>query len=75
MKKVKCLEIEWNDKESTNYYVDKDKYSKAHDKKDVITLDSFSGTYTFNKNTKEVSLFDGVKTRIINVKSWKFYTE
>ena len=75
MRKVKCLEIQWNDNISTNYYVDKDKYSKAHDKKDVVTLNTNSGIYSFNKDTKEVSLFDGVKTRIINVKSWKFYAE
>ena len=73
MKKQTMLHVEWNEKESSTYYVDKDKYSTAHKRGSKIILDSFEGNYIFNEKTKEVSLFNGYDTKRVNVKKWKVY--
>jgi len=74
MKKERMLHIEWNDKEAATYYIDKDKYSKAHKKPDnKITLDAYEGIYTFDEITKEVTLNTGAEVKKINVKEWKSY--
>ena len=64
------LEVRWNRTESCSYYVDKDKFSKAHDHRDHISLDSFEGTYRFSKIDRSVILDDGVRTRPVSVLSW-----
>ena len=64
------LEVRWSRTESCSYYVDKDKFSKAHDHRDHISLDSFEGTYRFSKIDRSVILDDGVRTRPVSVLSW-----
>lgn len=58
---MKILRVRYNQYEQVDYYLDKDKWSRAHDKGNVITLDAWEGTYTFNKLTKKVFLDTGVK--------------
>lgn len=70
----KLLEVKWSTTESETYYVDADKYSKAHDHKNNVTLDAFSGTYSFNKATRLVTLDDGVTQRLTHVDTWKLIT-
>ena len=64
------LEVRWSRTESCSYYVDKDKFSKAHDHRDHISLNSFEGTYRFSKRDHSVTLDDGVRTRPIKVLGW-----
>ena len=64
------LEVRWSRTESCSYYVDKDKFSKAHDHRDHISLDSFEGTYRFAKRDRSVTLDDGMRTRPVSVLSW-----
>ena len=67
---ARLLEVRWSRTESCSYYVDKDKFSKAHDHRDHISLDSFEGTYRFSKIDRSVTLDDGVRTRPVSVLSW-----
>ena len=67
---AKLLEVRWSRTESCSYYVDKDKFSKAHDHRDHISLNSFEGTYRFSKRDRSVTLDDGVRTRPVSVLSW-----
>lgn len=67
---MKLLYIKWNEKESVTYYIDKDEYSAVHETNTAYLLNSFSGTYRFDKRTKNVKLYDGVRTRNIDVKNW-----
>jgi len=67
---MKFLCVTWAKQESAVYYIDKDKHSTAHKTKTGFTLDSYSGTYTFDTTTKKVSLNDGTKTRNIDVIEW-----
>lgn len=62
--------VRWSESESASYYVDKDAYSKAHERKDKFILNSYSGTYSFNKATKSVTLDTGVEIRKVNVIEW-----
>ena len=64
------LEVRWSRTESCSYYIDRDKFSKAHDHRDHISLDSFEGTYRFAKRDRSVTLDDGVRTRPVSVLSW-----
>ena len=64
------LEVRWSRTESCSYYIDRDKFSKAHDHRDHISLDSFEGTYRFSKIDRSVILDDGVRTRPVSVLSW-----
>lgn len=80
MKKQKMLHVVWSDREEATYYVDKDKYSKAHDSGDVITLKAFEGTYTFDKtslqrgrSTTAPILDTGTQKRQASVISWKLF--
>lgn len=73
MDKQKMLHIKWTEQEETTYYVDKDNYSKAHDNGETITLNGFSGVYTFNKQTKDVTLDTGTEVRAVIVIGWKFF--
>lgn len=74
MKIQKMLHVVWSEREKVTYYVDKDKYSKAHDLGNVIVLDAFEGTYTFNKTNLVVTLDTGTTQRQKTGVSWKFYT-
>ena len=67
---AKLIEVRWSRTENCSYYVDKDKFSKAHDHRDHISLNSFEGTYRFCKIDRSVTLDDGVRTRPVNVLSW-----
>ena len=67
---ARLLEVRWSRTESCSYYVDKDKFSKAHDHRDHISLNSFEGTYRFSKIDRSVILDDGVRTRPVSVLSW-----
>ena len=64
------LEVRWSRTESCSYCVDRDKFSKAHDHRDHISLDSFEGTYRFSKIDRSVILDDGVRTRPVKVLNW-----
>lgn len=72
---MKLLRVEWNDRESCTYYVDLNRFSKAHDHSDHVSLDSFSGTYRFDKLTKEVTLDTGTEIRKANCSDWFLYVE
>ena len=67
---ARLLEVRWSRTESCTYYMDKDKFSKAHNHRDHISLDSFEGTYRFSKKDRSVILDDGVRTRPVSVLSW-----
>ena len=67
---ARLLEVRWSRTESCSYYVDKDKFSKAHDHRDHISLYSFEGTYRFSKIDRSVILDDGVRTRPVSVLNW-----
>lgn len=67
MDKQKMLHINCSEQEAATYYVDKDSYSKAHDSGETITLNGFSGLYTFNKQTKDVTLDTGTEVRVMIV--------
>ena len=66
----RLLEVRWSRTESCTYYMDRDKFSKAHNHRDHISLDSFEGTYRFAKRDRSVTLDDGVRTRPVSVLSW-----
>lgn len=61
--KKNLLNVMWNDAKGGTFIFN-------DNNNDEIKLELFSGIYTFNKTTKQVTLFDGIKTKIINVKSW-----
>ena len=67
---ARLLEVRWSRTESCTYCVDRDKFSKAHNHRDHISLDSFEGTYRFAKIDRSVTLDDGVRTRPVSVLSW-----
>ena len=67
---ARLLEVRWSRTESCIYYMDRDKFSKAHNHRDHISLDSFEGTYRFAKRDRSVTLDDGVRTRPVSVISW-----
>ena len=75
MKKVRMLHVEWNDRESATYYVDKDKYSIAHfdEVTNQTTLDTYSGTYRFYHDSGVCTLDTGPEIKESNVKSFKTY--
>lgn len=66
----KLLVVKWNEMEGASYYIDKDSYSKAHERKTKFILNSYSGTYSFDKNTKKVTLDTGVEIRAVTVLDW-----
>ena len=66
---MKTLYVEWGSGEMVSYYVGKG--YKAHEYKTCFTLDSFSGTYTFDKRTKKVTLDTGAEVREVAVKHWE----
>lgn len=72
---MKLLKVRWSEAEQTTYYVDADKYSRAHDRRYEITLDSFSGTYHFNKSSRKVVLDTGVESREVSVMNWELIEE
>lgn len=72
---MKLLKVRWSESEMTTYYVDADKYSRAHDRRYEITLDSFSGTYHFNKSSKIATLDTGVEIREVSVLNWELIEE
>ena len=67
---ARLLEVRWSRTEGCSYYVDKDKFSKAHDHRDHISLNSFEGTYRFSKKDRSVILDNGVHTRPVKVLNW-----
>lgn len=67
---ARLLEVRWSRTESSTYYMDRDKFSKAHNHRDHISLDSFEGTYRFSKIDRSVTLDDGVRIRPIKVLNW-----
>ena len=67
---ARLLEVRWSRTESCSYYIDRDKFSKAHDHRDHISLDSFEGTYRFSKIDRSVTLDDGVRTRPVKALNW-----
>ena len=67
---ARLLEVRWSRTERCTYYMDRDKFSKAHNHRDHISLDSFYGTYRFAKRDRSVILDDGVRTRPVSVLSW-----
>ena len=69
------LVVKWSDNESASYYIDKNRYSKAHELKTKFILNSFSGTYSFDKATKKVTLDTGVEIRDIKVLDWHIEEE
>ncbi|HMM20649.1 MAG TPA: hypothetical protein PKA10_07900 [Selenomonadales bacterium] len=74
MKQQEMLHVDWNDRESATYYVDKDKYSKAHRiTPSRITLSAYEGTCTFDEETGGVTLDTGAAIKIVKVKRWKAY--
>ena len=74
MKFQEMLHVEWNDKESATYYIDRDKFSKAHRRSEnMIELLTHEGTYTFGSFSGTVELYDGTQSKHIDVKSWRVY--
>ncbi|MGG1672900.1 hypothetical protein ACIFOE_20130 [Paenibacillus sp. NRS-1783] len=73
MKMQKMLKVKWSESEQDNFYVDRNKYSKAHDSGNTVLLRSYSGVYEFDKTTKSVTLHTGVAVKDIKVVSWEFY--
>lgn len=69
---MKLLVVNWGVGESYRYYIDKDRYSRAHEREDEYILDAYEGTYHFNKATKKVTLDTGVVVRTVAVKDWYF---
>ena len=70
------LHIEFSDGAISEYYIDKDSYSKAHRVDDnTVILHSFGGTYTFSDIDHKVTLFDGVKTIPVNhmIRRWTVF--
>ena len=67
---ARLLKVRWSHMESCTYYMDKDKFSRAHNHRDHVSLNSFEGTYRFNKKDRSVTLDDGVHTRPVNVLNW-----
>lgn len=80
MKKQKMLHVVWSEREEATYYVDKDKYSRAHESGDVVTLKAFEGTYTFDKKSLQRGrssiapiLDTGTQKRQTSIVIWKLY--
>jgi hypothetical protein len=73
LNKQKMLHVKWTENEQDTFYVDRDIYSKAHDNGNTVTLKGFSGEYTFDKQTKSVTLDTGTEKREKTVVSWKIY--
>jgi len=72
------LHIEYVSGATSDYYIDKDVYSKAHRvDDDTVILHSFGGTYTFSDSDHNVTLSDGVKTIPVNhmIRRWTVYGE
>ena len=69
------LVVKWNENEGASYYIDKDRYSRAHERKNCYKLDSYSGTYSFDKKTKKVSLDTGVEVRAVSCLDWHIEEE
>ena len=67
---VRLLEVRWSHTESCTDYMDKDKFSRAHNHRDHVSLDSFEGTYRFYKKDRSVTLDDGVRTKPVSVLNW-----
>lgn len=74
MKLIWMLNVKWTEDEQATYYVDKDKYSKAHKTaNNTIVLLAYEGVYTFDLITKDITLNDGVKIKPVKVVSFKAY--
>lgn len=72
------LHIEHASGATSEYYIDKDVYSKAHRvDEDTVILHSCGGTYTFNDCTHTITLSDGVKTIPVThmFRRWTVYGE
>ena len=67
---MKLLAVKWDEWSGTRYYVDKDRHSRAHERKGEYILDTYSGTYHFNIANKKVTLDTGVEIRPVNVLEW-----
>ena len=67
------LKVQWNEAETTSYYVDADSHSRAHNSEHEITLVTYCGTYHFNKNTGKVTLDTGVEIREEFPLKWGIY--
>lgn len=72
---MKLLKVRWSKTEAATYYVDADKFSRAHDRKNEVTLASYSGTYHFSKSNGSVTLDTGVEVRTSKVESWELTVE
>lgn len=72
---MKMLYVQWSENESCYYYVDLNQFSKAHDHETYVSLNSFSGTYRFDKTAKEVTLDTGVEIRKVSVLDWFLFEE
>ena len=70
--RIGLLYVKWSDSESCTYWCDKDRYSKAHCKKDCVLLDGYCGTYRFDFNTNKVTLDTGAEVREVSVIEWKY---
>jgi hypothetical protein len=69
MSNYQTLKVEWNEHESSGYYLNQ--VSCGWNKqKQVYWIKSINGTYTLNPKTKEIKLFDGVIEKIVNFKDW-----
>ena len=67
---MKLLVVKWDEMNGASYYIDKDRYSRVHERRDEYIYDAYCGTYHFNKATKAVTLDTGAEIRKVNVIEW-----
>lgn len=72
---MKLLKVRWSKTEAATYYVDADKFSCAHDRKNEVTLDAYEGTYHFSKSNGSVTLDTGVEVRTSKAENWELTIE
>lgn len=72
---MKLLKVRWSKTEAAIYYVDADKFSRAHEQPEGITLDSTGGEYHFNPGTGSVTIDTGTEVRKVKVDNWELSIE
>jgi hypothetical protein len=65
------LEVVWTLGRRVEYPVDADKWSRAHDELDFVTLECAEGVYLFYKETGRVILDDGKRHFVVPVVRWR----
>lgn len=75
MMSIKRLTVRWSKTETATYYVDADKFSRAHEQPEGVTLDSTGGKYHFNPRTGSVTIDTGAEVRTVKVDNWELTIE